>query len=110
MTRTQENIYLANAVQASESMGNTSYLWIVRQNILGLEVPQELEFDCISVGWFRFSAVFYVQAFFKSTTANIPSLVRPLEEDDTHFKSLEELKEVYPELFNVTGSFRVVTP
>ena len=110
MPRTQENISLVVAVQASESMHNTGYQWKIRQNILGLKVPQGLDFDFISVGWFSFLPGFYVQAFFKSTTANIPSLVHPLKEDDTNFKSLEELKKVYPELFNVTGSFRVVTP
>lgn len=103
----EKNITLVKAVQKSESMGNVGYLWGVDKNILGLEIPQGFSFSSISVMWFSFGAGFRAEANFGTTTGGI---MRTLKEDDTPFASLEELKNAYPKLFEVTGDFSVMNP
>lgn len=108
-TVAEENITLEDAVQKSKSMNATSYLWIIEENVLNLEIPEDHTFDSIGVVWNSFTETCTTAASFTSSTDGVMDCMRGLKEDGKPFTNLEELREAYPKLFEVTGEFRILT-
>lgn len=108
MATVAKNITLDEAVQKAKSMDNTGYLWVIPENILELEIPQGCKFSVIGVMWFNFDTGFTATAVFPATTAKAPNYIRWLKEPNHPFSNLEELREAYPKLFEVSGDFHVM--
>ena len=108
MATVAENITLDEAVQKSKSMNCTSYIWIVKENVLELETPQDNAFNSIGVVWHSFTDKYTAAANFSSTKKGVYDNMVGLKEDNSPFSNLEELREAYPKLFEVKGDFRIL--
>ena len=108
MATVAETITLDEAVQKAKSMNCTLYLWIVHENVLGLEIPQDHSFDRIGVIGHGFYKHYTAAVSFPSTREGIPDTIRSLKEGHSSFENLEKLRQAYPKLFEVKGDFRII--
>ena len=106
---TVKNITLDEAVQKAKSTNGTSYLWIVHENVLDLEIPEDHSFDSIGVVWKIFNEHCTAAVNLPSNKEGVLDAMRPLKEDNSPFDNLEELRQAYPKLFEVKGDFRILT-
>ena len=109
MSTVAKNISLDDAVQKSRSMNNTSYIWIVEENVLELEIPQDHTFDSIGVVWHSFNEHCTAAVNLPSTKKGVLDAMGILKEDNLPFANLEELRQTYPKLFEVKGDFRILS-
>lgn len=107
-TVVEENITLEDAVLKSKSMNATSYLWIIKENVLNLEIPEDHTFDSIGVVWNSFTETCTAAASFTSSTDGVTDCMRGLKEDCKPFTNLEELRAAPPKLFEVPGEFSIL--
>jgi len=107
MATVAENIKLDDAIQKSKSMNNTSYLWIIEENVLDLDIPQDHIFYCIGVIWHSFTDICTVCSILLSTRKGVFDAMG-LKEDNSPFANFEELRQSYPKLFEVEAEFRIL--
>ena len=108
MATVAENITLDDAIQKSQSMDNTSYIWIIQENVLGLEVPDNHAFSNIVVLWYNYPETLIADTYFSPTKKGVNSIFRNLKDGDATFSNFEELRRAHPKLFNAKGIFRIL--
>ena len=108
MATIAENIKLDEAIQKAKSMNNTAYLWIIEENVLNLDIPQDHAFNSIGIVWHSFTDTCTAAVNLPSTKEGVCDAMAGLKEDNSPFANFEELREAYPKLFEVNGEFRVL--
>lgn len=108
MATVAENITLDEAVQKSQTMNNTSYLWIIHENVTGLVVPDTHSFRCIGVVWHNFTETLSAAALLPTAQKGMHDFMANLKEGGGAFSNFEELRVTHPKLFEVTGEFRIL--
>lgn len=98
-----KDVTLEEAVRMSKCISNTSFCWIIHENILKAAPPNKnYTFRSTEVFWrythdsFRISANFPYQNSIVDSSKN------------HYFTSLEALREAYPKLFESKGKFKVI--
>ena len=99
-----KDIKLEEAVARSQSMIETSYLWTTYENIFDLKIPKGNVFDNISILWGDHNA-YIMAAEMRSLNGQGLSVIE-VDENNSWFTTLKELRKTYPKLFEVTGEFR----
>ena len=109
MATVAKNVTLDEAIQKSQTMNNTSYLWIIEENVIELEVPEHHRFSNIGVVWHNFTQTLTAAASLPSTKKGVLDLMAILKEDGGRtFSNFEELRATHPKLFEVKGDFRIL--
>lgn len=88
MATVAKNITLDEAVQKAKTMNCTSYLWIVYENVLELEIPQDYSFDSIGVVWNNFNEHYTASVNLPSTKEGVLDAMGSLNEDYSPFSNL----------------------
>jgi len=104
-------VTLQEAVQQSKSMSNTSYCWIVKENILNIQVPQKCFWGYIQIYWNIFSDTYVTTAHcpYGKHKSNVELCIGLYDDKGGNtFTSLQELRDTHPKLFQVKGKFQVL--
>ena len=108
MATVAENIKLDEAIQKAKSMNNTSYLWIIEENVLNLDIPQDHAFASLGLIWHNFTDECTAAVNLPSIKEGVYDAMVGLKEDNNPFANFEELRQSYPKLFEVKGELRIL--
>lgn len=103
-----ENMTLDESKKASKKMNDVMFFWIIKENVLELEIPKNCFFDCLGVIWDNIDNNCMVAAIFPHEKNNVKDSIIAFKGDEILTIDFNELREQYQKLFEIKGVFGTI--